>query len=66
MQQKTVGTLEDADRLRFDGAGNGIRTREYQLGKLGPYRLAMPAQGKAYHTFAQVNPYRRNNRILHP
>ena len=25
------------------GAGNGIRTREYQLGKLGPYHLAMPA-----------------------
>ena len=25
------------------GAGNGIRTREYQLGKLGPYHLATPA-----------------------
>ena len=25
------------------GAGDGIRTREYQLGKLGPYHLATPA-----------------------
>ena len=27
----------------FYGADDGIRTREYQLGKLGPYRLATPA-----------------------
>ena len=25
------------------GAGDGTRTREYQLGKLGPYHLATPA-----------------------
>ncbi len=27
------------------GAGDGTRTREYQLGKLGPYHLATPAYG---------------------
>ena len=27
----------------FDGAGDGIRTREYWLGKPGPYHLATPA-----------------------
>ena len=26
-----------------NGAGDGIRTRGYQLGKLGPYHLATPA-----------------------
>ena len=30
----------------FVGAGDGIRTREYQLGKLGPYHLATPAHEK--------------------
>ena len=30
--------------VAFPGAGDGTRTREYQLGKLGPYHLAMPAR----------------------
>ncbi len=28
---------------KFNGAGDGTRTREYELGKLGPYHLATPA-----------------------
>ena len=30
--------------VRCYGAGDGIRTRAYQLGKLGPYHLATPAK----------------------
>ena len=29
--------------VNSSGAGDGTRTREYQLGKLGPYHLATPA-----------------------
>ena len=29
--------------LLFHGAGDGTRTRGYELGKLGPYHLATPA-----------------------
>lgn len=36
-------TLGELPAVKCNGAGNGIRTREYQLGKLGPYHLAMPA-----------------------
>ena len=31
------------ERRNTDGAGDGTRTRGYQLGKLGPYHLATPA-----------------------
>ena len=30
-------------RLEIYGVGDGTRTREYKLGKLGPYHLATPA-----------------------
>ena len=35
--------------MALNGAGNGTRTRECQLGKLMPYHLAIPAFGKSYH-----------------
>ncbi len=36
------GRAQDKE-FDFCGAGDGTRTREYQLGKLGPYHLATPA-----------------------
>ena len=34
----------NGDRFTSSGAGDGTRTREYELGKLGPYHLATPAK----------------------
>lgn len=39
---------------RVSGAGDGIRTREYQHGKLGPYHLATPARVFAGRTGAGI------------
>ena len=35
------------ETFTINGAGNGTRTRECQLGKLMPYHLAMPANKRA-------------------
>ena len=35
--------------IRTYRAGDGIRTREYQLGRLMPYHLATPATFQATH-----------------
>ncbi len=49
--QAVLGPIEAeraaAELCAFDwilGAGDGIRTREYQLGRLMPYHLATPAR----------------------
>src|SRR5512143_950135 len=34
---------------RSTGAGDGIRTREYQLGRLTPYHLATPAGNSQFY-----------------
>ena len=39
----------------FSRAGDGIRTREYQLGRLMPYHLATPACRKLYHNSKTAN-----------
>ena len=45
LQEQSAGKKEAHALMRFEvaRAGDGIRTREYQLGRLMPYHLATPA-----------------------
>lgn len=45
------------------GAGDGTRTREYKLGKLGPYHLATPACVKGI--IAHLSPFEKKHIFRH-
>lgn len=42
------GPVHSDGAVALSGAGDGTRTRGYQLGKLGPYHLATPALSEHY------------------
>ena len=43
------GPVHSDGAVALSGAGDGTRTRGYQLGKLGPYHLATPASATHYN-----------------
>ena len=48
---------------KVHGAGDGTRTREYKLGKLGPYHLATPACVKGI--IAHLSPFEKKHIFRH-